>query len=364
MRVAFDVRLTAYTQGGIARYMRQLAHHLPIVAPQHDYWLLHARKDTSPLPLPRTRAKVCYTPCHHRLERLALTAELLPLHPDVLHCADFIVPRGGAWRAVSTIHDLAFLEYTEFLTADSRRYYSDQIVASCERADAIITVSEATRQAVLSHLNLPAEKVTTIYSGVATRFCPQPAATIAALRERWQLPADYLLFVGTFEPRKNITGLLRGYARLRQDSPQPPPPLVLVGNRGWLFAQTQHVMQSLDLSHHILFITDFPDADLPALYSAARALLLVSHTEGFGFPVLEAYACGVPAVLAQRGALPEVGGDLAWYCDPNDPNSIAAALYALLQEPLADRAQQRLDWASQFSWSKTAEKTAALYAAV
>src|SRR3990172_3127390 len=144
MRIGLDARLTYYAHGGISNYIRHLAPTLPALDPANEYVIFHSRKARESLPVPaNARRADCRTPAHHRFERFALGVELLPHRLDLLHSLDFIPPH-GPFRSVITIHDLTFLRYPQFLTAESRRYYNDQIHAAVQRADAILTDSDAT----------------------------------------------------------------------------------------------------------------------------------------------------------------------------------------------------------------------------
>ena len=129
MRIAIDARLPYYVQGGIASYVRALMTRLPLQDSANDYLMLHARRPALLPVAPSARSMRCWTPAHHRLERLALAVELWPHRPHLLHSPDFICPLAAGWRSVITIHDLTFLIYPQFLTADSRRYYNHQISA-------------------------------------------------------------------------------------------------------------------------------------------------------------------------------------------------------------------------------------------
>jgi glycosyltransferase involved in cell wall biosynthesis len=354
-----DARLTHYTRGGISNYIRQLVAVLPGLDTQNVYRILQSHKAAGPLPMPpNARPVPCFTPAHHRLERWALGLEVLPQALTLLHSPDFIPPH-GTFKSVITIHDLTFLHYPQFLTADSRRYYNDQIHAAVQRADAILCDSDATRHDVLNLVAVPEHKAVTVHLAPDPAYSPQPAIQVQAVMARHHLPTGYLLFVGTFEPRKNITGLLNACVQLPADA----PPLVLVGNKGWLFDETMQHIHRLGLESRVKFLQDVPASDMPALYSGAALLVLPSHYEGFGLPVLEAFACHVPVVIANRASLPEIAANAAALCDPDDPASIAAAIQQVLSDSeyrtsLIEKGKRRLQ---DFSWQQCASQTLAVY---
>jgi glycosyltransferase involved in cell wall biosynthesis len=281
---------------------------------------------------------------------------------QLLHSPDFIPPHGGPWRSVITIHDLTFLRYPHFLTPESHRYYNRQIEAAVSRADAILTDSNSTRNDVLELLRVQPEKVTTVHLAVDERFRPQPEEVVTSTRIRLGLPQHYLLFVGTFEPRKNIPSLLHAYAELRSRHSDTPP-LLLVGNPGWLFESTDALLDELGLRGAVTYRSNFPSEDLPALYSGAVALILPSHYEGFGFPVLEAMACGTATIIADRASLPEIAGDAALMCDPGLPESITEAMSRVLfdSELRIALEQKGLQRAGEFSWETCCAQTLEVY---
>ena len=363
MRLAIDARLTHYTRGGIAQYIRQLAARLPALDPENKYMILHSRHADKTLAMtPNAKRTNCWTPAHHPLERTTLAFELMPHRPHLIHSPDFIPPRGGSWSSVITIHDLTFLHYPEFLTREARGYYNSQIHAAVQRADAILADSEASRQDILNLLDAKPSNVTTVYLAPHPRFRPQSAEQVAALRSSLRLPSEYLLFVGTFEPRKNVAGLLRAYAAMRSDFPGTPW-LVLAGRQGGLFDDTIRLVNELGLHPFVSFLPSLPSQDLPALYTGAKMLILPSYYEGFGLPVLESMACGTPTIIADRASLPEIAGEAAILVDPNEPDSLSHAMQLLLSDTSqhAELREKGFIRAREFSWSRCCEKTLTVY---
>ena len=356
-RIGIDVRLTYYRQGGIAGYMRQLVGALK-PAP-YDVLTLHNFRAAETLPFKRIN---CYTPCHHRFEALALGVELLSHRLDLLHSPDFIPPRFGAKHYVITVHDLAFLLFATLQTADSLRYYAGQIRRAVRQADQIIAVSQATKSDLMHLLDVPESKISVIWEGVAGSFKLLDAAEVAATLTPYRLLDDYLLFVGTIEPRKNLPGLLQAYSMLRGRY-KDLPKLVMVGHKGWLSEDTFQTVKDLRLQKDVIWLEGVPDGVLPALYNGARVHLMPSLYEGFGFPPLEAMACGTPTVISDRGALREIGGNAALYVDPMEPESIAHGIETLLHDTtLYQTMRERgLKHVRQFNWGTAAAKTLDVY---
>ncbi|NDJ76338.1 MAG: glycosyltransferase family 4 protein [Chloroflexi bacterium] len=366
MRTGIDARLTYYRPGGITRYIRHLLQELAALDAETDYRVVHnwrAREDITPGP--NFQRANTLTPCHHRLEGWTLPVELLPQRLDVLHSTDMIPPRWGPWRCVITIYDLHFLHYSAFMTADSLRYYKGQIAHAVSAADHILVISESTGADLVDLLDVPASKITVHAMGVGEKFHPLTDDVVQAVRTRLGLPAEYILFVSTFEPRKNIPGLLAAYNLLRHEWPEVPP-LVLAGRRGWLYDEIFATVTELDLQSRIIWLENPGDDALPAIYNGASVFVLPSHYEGFGLTAAEAMACGTPVVVANRSSLPEVVGKAGLLVDPDDPADIAAALQRLLTDSDLHtrlRAAGRTQVA-QFTWRRTAQIALDVYRAV
>jgi glycosyltransferase involved in cell wall biosynthesis len=364
MKIGIDARLTYYRAGGISTYIRRVILALEALDRANDYTIFRSRKAREPLTT-RFRSAPLWTPSHHRLERLALSVELARFRLDVLHSPDFIPPLRGARRHVITVHDLTFLHYPQFLTDESRHYYNDQIGTAVCQADHILADSEATKADIVALLGVPAAKITVHMLGVDENFQPLPPEPVEAMRRELALPPRYFLFVGTFEPRKNIGGLLEAYRRLIARLPTAPP-LVVAGSRGWLFDETMAQIEAMQLRERVLWREKVSQTHLPALYNSACALVTPSFYEGFGLPALEAMACGTVPIVSNRGSLPEVVGDVGRQVNPDDADDIAAAMEQALtdtawRESMREAGLQR---AKTFTWMRTAQIVRAAYESV
>ncbi len=361
MHIGIDARLTYYRHGGIGTYIRRLVAALEQLDVDNRYTVFHSRKSRDSL-VKRFRYAKLWTPCHHRLERLALSVELARFNLDILHSPDFIPPLHGARRHVITVHDLTFLHYPQFLTTESRRYYNNQISRAVTQANHILADSEATKTDIINMLSVPPEKITVHMLGVDESFQLLPADALEAYRKKLELPPQYILFVGTFEPRKNIRGLLEAYRQLVIRLPDAPP-LVLAGQRGWLFDETMAYLDSLKLGARVIWRENIPQNALPAVYNMASILVMPSFYEGFGFPALEAMACGTPTIVSNRSSLPEVVGDVGLQVNPDDPATIANAMeFALTHlEWIEAMRQAGLERAATFTWERTAALVLSVY---
>ena len=290
---------------------------------------------------------------------------------------DRLLPQGALFHAtehlllplrsiptVLTVHDLIFRHLPEHHKPLNRVYLNLALPLYCRRATHIIAISECTRRDVMAAYGLPPEKVTVIHEAADPRFQPQTPDRVTAVRQQYGLPERYILFVGTIEPRKNLTRLLHAFEALHADDLCDA--LVVVGKPGWLFGDFFTALERSPVRDAVLLPGYVPDEVLPAVYSGARALAFPSLYEGFGLPALEAMACGTPVACSGTSSLPEVAGDAALYFDPSCQGSIVEALRRMLSDPdlRSELAQRGLERAARFSWDRVADKTKAVYEAV
>ena len=281
----------------------------------------------------------------------------------IFHAPDYFVPPFPG-PTVATVHDMSHLICPQLHPAARIAYMRRALPASLRRTSHVITVSEATRRDLVAHLGYPAERITVTHLGASAAFRPHSPAELAPALQRLGLrPQGYSLYVGTIEPRKNLDRLLTAYESL------PPPlrlrhPLVLAGSPGWNSEHTHQRMERAASAGWLRYLRYAPQGDLPALYAGARVFVYPSLYEGFGLPVLEAMACGVPVITSDCSSLPEVAGGAALQVAPLDEAALAAALQRALQDD-AWRAQASaagLARARQFSWQRCVRQTAEVYA--
>lgn len=366
MHIGIDGRLPFYQRGGISQYVLNLLSALVALDRENKYTVFHSRKDTenyAPESAPNFYRGTLWTPCHHRLERWSLAAEILPRRVDLLHSPDFIPPAFGAkWRII-TVHDLNFLYYPEFLSPESRRYYNDQIDWAVNSADMISADSCHTRNDLINRLNVNPDKVVTIHLAANSVYSQDhEVAAIKQTLERFGLPKGYLLYVGSLTARKNIQTLLLAYSMVRSESAIDIP-LVLAGRKGWQHELIFKQIKELGLTDMVKHIPDTSEIELAHIYSEAGLLALPSFYEGFGLPPLEAMHCGCPVIVSDRASLPEVVGSAGILIDPSDTEAWAEAIITVLTDSRkrAEMIGSGYREAERFSWDKTAADTLQLY---
>lgn len=267
----------------------------------------------------------------------------------------------AARRHVVTIHDAAVLDHPEWFSARFSAIYR-QLWPRLARSAKIVTVSEFSRERLSEQLDLPAERIAVVPNGVDARFAPATPDEIADVRQRYGLGEHlYFLALATVEPRKNLSLVLKAWRRALKDIPDAR--LVIAGAKG--VSRVFAGAEEHETPPGIIMLGRTPDEDLPALISGARAMLYPSLYEGFGLPVLEAMACGTPAVTTRRASLPEVGGEAAIYVDAKDEEDLATALVDLAGDDdiVADHREAGLARAKQFSWDRAARSMEQIFAA-
>lgn len=295
-------------------------------------------------------------------EQATLPGELERLDIDVLHSTHHSLPlRATRARRVVTVHDVTFLRIPGRYPP-ARRWYMQTITRlAARRADAIIVPSRAVRDDVARSLGVPDAKLAVVYEAPAARYRPVDADEAAAVARRYGMDGGFVLSVGSLEPGKNRGRLIRALRDLRDEGVDVP--LLVVGQEAWRYEGDRALVRDLRMDDRVRFAGYVPDDDLPALYSAAAVFAFPSLYEGFGLPVIEAMACGTPALTSNVSATAEVAGDAALLVDPMSITAIRDGLRALLADDDRRRALSAAgrERAAQFSWRRAADETYAVY---
>jgi glycosyltransferase involved in cell wall biosynthesis len=280
--------------------------------------------------------------------------------PDVLFVPAHVVPWPGTGRvpAVFTAHDLGYLHYPDKHPLPQRLYLAWSTRHSANVARRVIAVSKATAHDLVALNGIPREKIRVVYSGVDDLLAPvADPGRIDALRARLGIPGPYILHVGSIQPRKNLVRLVEAFRLVMEDIPDLT--LVLAGRLGWDYQPLLSRIGQPGLAGRVILAGFVPDEDLPILYSGAAVYAFPSLYEGFGFPALEAMACGTPVICSNTSSLPELVGDAALTFPPTDVTALADALRRVLTDAsLRSRLIARgFERGSHFTWEAAAQAT-------
>ncbi len=272
-------------------------------------------------------------------------------------------PIGKKLYKVVTVHDLAFLEHPEYAVPSLANYLKKVVPEAVAAADVVCTVSQEVSRTLIEHFSTPPEKLTVVSNGVSPYFrrITDPII-LAATRNKFALKHPLVLGVGTLEPRKNHINLIKAFYTA-QKKKNGPAMLAIAGGKGWLYEETQQLVQELKLEKKVRFLGKVSDLELVTLYSMADIFAFPSFFEGFGVPPIEAMACGTPVITSNTSSLPEVVGDAALLIDPHKPDELAHAITRLLEnsqlrEELRQKGYER---AKQYTWAESARKMLTIY---
>ncbi len=281
---------------------------------------------------------------------------------DVWHFPNSTAPLLFGPPYVLTLHDLSLFRHPRHHPPAQHLTIRPFLRGAAQRAERVICVSEFTRGEAIDVLGLDHERIEVVAEAAGEEFRPdQDPVRLNEVRRKYSLPEEFLLFVGTLEPRKNISRLLRAYSQLKGQGHNVP--LILVGPRGWNMPPVEEQVEKLGIGEGIRWLGYVPQQELPALYALAKVFVYPSLYEGFGLPLLEAMACGTPAVVGDCPALREVAGEAAIFVDPTDEAAISAGLSRLLSahDALEHYRQLGLERSDQFSWQRAAQETFEVY---
>ena len=367
MHIAIDAHSVGSGLGGNETYATNLIEALGEIDSVNQYTLYVTKREAidrfaNRWPNFQLRQTLPHTP----LVRIPLTlsVELRRKPVDILH-VQYTSPPLTPCPVVNTIHDLSFEHLPQTFKRRSWRQMRLTIRRSAQTAAHIITDSSFSRDDILTTYELPPERVTAIPLAASARFNPvEDIREVERVRRRYNLTGDYILTVGSIQPRKNLARLIRAFAMLCGERDiSPLPTLVIVGKRGWLFEETLEAAANSQVRERIQFTDYVSEHDLPALYTAAKCFVYPSYFEGFGIPPLEAMRCGTPTITGNRTCFPEIIGDAGLMVDPFDERAIMNAILRILSDPnLGSELRIRgIKCASLFDWRETARQTLRVY---
>ena len=371
MRIGLDGFPLLVPRTGVGHYTFELARALALLAPSDQFELV------APGPFPDSIIENIRLTCPDNLRAFTVEANSihrrrwwavgLPLYLrkaslDLFHGTNYEVPLWSKRRSVLTIHDLSILLHADTHEPDLVRRARRRLPVMARSASMIITATESVRREICEHLHVEADRVAVTPFAPRSGFQAMPAKQANQTKERLGIEDEFVLFVGTIEPRKNLLALVRAFDQiLRQTSRRPQ--LVVVGAEGWLMDELFAFIKQSSISDRLLLTGYLDDDDLRALYSSCTVFVYPSIYEGFGLPPLEAMACGAPVIAGNIATFQETLGSAAQLVEPNDVEAFARSIVEILDDEDRRRALSRrgLEQAAKFSWQRTAKLTLEVY---
>lgn len=368
MKIGIDARMYSSAFTGIGRYVYELIHNLAEIDDKNEYVIFMNNPEFEEFEPPNKRfKKVLVNARHYSFGEQVRFPELLYKEKlDLVHFTHFNAPVFYKKPCVVTIHDLTLHFYPgKKMTSFYRRWgYKIVLRSVVSRAKKLISVSQNTKEDLMTLMKVPDERVEVIHEGVNKNFKPiTNEEKINDVRKKYGIIKPFALYTGVWRSHKNLVNLIKAFSYMKKNE-HFDGQLVITGKEDHLYVEVRAVINELELEGDVVFTGMVPDEELPMLYSSAKVYIFPSLYEGFGLPPLEAMACGTPVAASKAASIPEVvGEDNAVFFDPYDPSDIAdAALKIWENEALASELVEKgLARVKEFSWKKMAKEVLSIY---
>ena len=368
MRIGLDGFSLVSPKTGVGHYTFELARHLAIAAPEHSFELIAPAPFPEPVladldPIPNLRAvSVKTNALTRRWWAIGLPRYVRSARLDLFHGTNYEVPLRNRRRNVLTVHDLSILLHPDKHDLRIARRARRRLPIMIRNAARIITPTDAIKREICDHFKIDPEMVRVTPEAPRNSFHRVDEQQAVEVRQRLRVEDNFILYVGTIEPRKNLLTLVRAFREVLQHTSQRPQ-LVIAGGAGWLRTEFDQLLAEGDFRDRVLLTGYLDDGELGALYSSCKLFVYPSLYEGFGLPPLEAMACGAPVIASRIATFEETLDGNAQLVTPNDAHALAKTIVHLLEndaerQTLATRGLAR---AAQFSWEKTAKLTLTVY---
>ena len=348
MKIGIDIRSTLKRKTGIGQYTLNLINNLAKIDPVNKY-LLYSRKKI--IDRKRKLPQIPGENFHHRVDYFSFGAEKMLKDAEIFHSSSYDQRKPKHAKFVLTIHDVIHKVYPTVHAPETIASIDRQLQEILQQAAMIITDSQTTKDDFLKWFFFKPERIRVVYPGVNRWFYPGTSAK-----------EQYILFVGTIEPRKNLKNLVRAFYLLKKEHLLPHK-LIIIGMKGWMFEEVFKLVEELKLSSEIVFKDYVSDEELRNWYTRAEVFVYPSLYEGFGFPIVEAFASGVPVVTSNTSACAEVARGAALLVDPQNFGELSNAILRVIknEDLRSELIMEGLERARQFSWDRAAAQVLSIF---
>lgn len=370
MKIGYDAKRAFYNTSGLGNYSRSLLSNLSKYAPEHEYILYKpSRKPTEETFTQKNIHTVVPSGLYKHMgsiwRQFGISGLLANSDIDIFHGLSHELPQGiekTNVKSVVTMHDVIFLRYPELYSASYRLMFKKKYSHACRVADKIVAISEQSKYDVIKYFNVPEENIDVIYQGCNPIYYNK-VNSLQQLKivEKYNLPKQFALYVGTIEERKNVLGIVKAIHEGNIDIP-----LVIVGRPKNYLKVVKEYINAHNLQSKVIFLHDVPTCDLPAIYQLSSLFVYPSLFEGFGIPILEALNSGTPVITSKGSCFPEVGGDAARYVEYGNTEEMIATINTVLQssELQSDMAEKGYQQALRFREETLVRQMVDLYSKV
>lgn len=345
---------------GIARFTKETLQRIVKQHPEHTFYFLFDRKYSNEFIFAANAKPIVIWPqARHPLLFRFWFEKRIPIILKKINADIFISPDGflslaSDVKQLAVIHDLNFEHYPQYLPKHISKYYRRYFPLFANKANRIATVSEFSKNDIVSQYNIDQKKIDVVFNGISDVFTPLPDIVKKQIQQKYSQQLPYFIYTGTLHPRKNINTLFEAFDLFKEKTFQVHK-LILVGNKMWWTSEMQTAFNNMKYKHDVIFTGVLSDNEMANLVASASAMVYISFFEGFGIPLLEAQACDVPVICSNTTSLPEVANQSALLVNPHNTEEIAMAMQNVLEEntqnSLIEKGRENL---LRFSWNKTA----------
>lgn len=356
-RFGYDRKTGLPRRVGSAEYCYELLLNLNKIDKKNNYLIYLPQAPTADLPKETSRwhYKIVKPRKLWTLIGLSLEFLLRRSSPDVFFSPTHYLPIFSPKQSAISIMDMSYVRFPQLFRKTDLHQLKKWTRYSVKKAKVIFTISRSSKDDIIKEYGIPESKIIVTYPGAKEGLrMNDKGLSMDAFKKKYDLKKDYVLFVGTLQPRKNIERLIEAFSMLKDDIE-----LVIIGKKGWMYEEIMNAPKKFNIQEKVKFLDSVTDEDLPIFYKNAVCFVLPSLYEGFGLPVLEAMKHGCPVITSNVSSLPEAGGDAALYVNPLDIDDIAKKLESIianseLREKLIGKGYEQV---KKFSWEKTAKET-------
>jgi glycosyltransferase involved in cell wall biosynthesis len=353
-RFGYDLKTGLPRRVGSGEYCFQLLVNLNKIDKKNNYIIYLPQKPTADLPKEAKNWHYKIVGPKKMWTLIGLSLEFLfrRSKPDVFFSPTHYLPIFAPKKSAISILDVSYIHFPELFKSADLAQLTKWTKYSVGKASRVFTISQASKDDIIKEYKFPGYKIAVTYPGIRNVLSSELG--MDDFRNKYEIKKDYVLFVGTLQPRKNVSRLIEAFSKLKEDVE-----LVIVGKKGWLYEEILEAPKKYKVENKVKFLDSVTDDDLPAFYKNALCFILPSLYEGFGLPVLEAMKYGCPVITSNVSSLPEVGGDAALYADPQNTQDIKEKLELMINDKglrtkLIEKGYEQV---KKFSWEKTARET-------